>query len=156
MVDYSLTEYTGAFQKIKIMCNEHKIVFEIIAGNHLIHKESCPICRSRNLRLRRIKKISENKLNGHPLMPVFNKKACELFDNISKEKNIFIQHALNGGEFHIKELGYWVDGFDLNNNTVYEYYEKHHYKKGELKEKEKKREKEICDFLGCKFISIKG
>jgi very-short-patch-repair endonuclease len=73
-----------------------------------------------------------------------------------EEKNIHIQHAMNGGEYGIPELGYFVDGYDKDNNTVYEFDEKHHYlPNGELRECDKNRQKEIEDFLKCKFIRIK-
>lgn len=87
--------------------------------------------------------------------PSFNRRGCEVFDKIMEEKNIHIQHALNGGEFYIKELGYWVDGYDAENNVVYEYDEKFHYRYGELKEEDVRRQKEIEDLLKCKFIRIK-
>ncbi len=61
---------------------------------------------------------------------------------------------MNGGEFHIKELGYWVDGYDKNNNIVYEYDEKSHFVNGELKQKDVNRQEEIVNFLGCEFIRI--
>ena len=69
------------------------------------------------------------------------------------ENNTFIQHALNGGEYHIKELGYWVDGYDVEKNVVIEYHEKHHYLPKQ-NEKDKKRQKEIIETLKCKFIII--
>jgi len=62
---------------------------------------------------------------------------------------------MNGGEFHIKELGYWVDGYDNENNVVYEYDERHHFIGTELKERDIIRQEEIVNFLGCKFIRIK-
>lgn len=54
-----------------------------------------------------------------------------------KDSNFFIQHAENFGEFYIKELGYYVDGYDKENNIVYEWDEKWHYKKGLLRDKGK-------------------
>ena len=70
------------------------------------------------------------------------------------ENNIYIQHARNGGEYHIKELGYWVDGYDKINNVVYEFDEKYHSSKKQ-QEKDKTRQQEIEYFLKCKFIRIK-
>lgn len=40
--DYSLTEYTGALNKVRIICPTHG-VFEQIANNHL-HGQGCPKC----------------------------------------------------------------------------------------------------------------
>jgi len=63
---------------------------------------------------------------------------------------------MNGGEYYIKELGCWLDGYDKVNNVAYEYDEKYHFDKdGNLKEKDIKRQKEIEKILKCKFIRIK-
>ena len=100
-----------------------------------------------------ISRLMNTYKNFHP---PYNIKACEHFNNIMRTDNINIQHALNGGEYHIKELGYWVDGYDKINNTVYEWDEKRHFNKdGTLKTKDILRENEIKKFLNCKFIRIK-
>lgn len=89
-------------------------------------------------------------------IPNYNIKACKYFDKLMEEKNIHIQHALNGGEYCIRELGYFVDGYDKANNTVYEFDEQYHFKpNGELRDCDKIRQKEITDFLKCKFIRIR-
>jgi len=110
----------------------------------------------RKLRLKAIEKANERLDNGYQIVPNFNKTSCELFDRIMVEKNIHIQHAMNGGEYYIKELGYWVDGYDEENNIVYEYDEEHHFdKNGNLQEKDIIRQQEIENLLKCKFIRIK-
>lgn len=92
------------------------------------------------------------KLNGGKHVPAFNINACMLFDKIAQILNINILHALNGGEYFIKELGYWVDGYDIKNNIVYEYYEKFH--KYKIK-RDTRRENEIKEFLNCKLRIIR-
>jgi hypothetical protein len=73
-----------------------------------------------------------------------------------KQTNTYIQHAENDGEFHIKELGYWVDGYDKENNIVYEWDEHRHFDVyGMLTPKDIQRQKEIEEHLHCKFIRIK-
>ena len=110
----------------------------------------------RKLRLKKIEQISKNKFNGNQVSPSYNPIGCEILDEISNEKNIHIQHAMNGGEFYIKHLGYWVDGYDKENNIVYEIDEKLHYDfNGNLKEKDQKRQTQIEEYLGCQFIRIK-
>jgi len=108
----------------------------------------------KKLRLISIEKMNEKLENNFQIIPNYNPKACEIFDEISEKKNIYIEHAMNGGEYHIKELGYWVDGYDRENNIVYEFDEKYH---NNLKqqEKDKTREQEIINLLDCKFIRIK-
>jgi hypothetical protein len=105
-----------------------------------------------NLRLSSIEYIKRKiNLTGGKMVPHFNIYACQLFDEISKLKNINIQHALNGGEYYIPELGYWVDGYDHKNNVVYEYYENEHKYRIE---KDILRENKIKDFLNCQFQVI--
>lgn len=93
---------------------------------------------------------------GNSFCPSYNKKGCAFFDQLAKETNTFIQHGGNIGEFYIKELGYWVDGYDKENNIVYEWDEKAHFNiDGSLKEKDILRQQEIDLYLKCKFIRFK-
>ena len=147
--DYSPTIYIDAKTIVKINCLLHG-EFEQTPNNHL-SGQGCPDCANIKRRLKRIKQIEKDKFDGNQMIPSYNIKACELFDKLSEENNIYIQHAMNGGEFHIKELGYWVDGYDEENNTVYEFDEKHHKYQ---KEKDLIREKEIIKYLGCVFIRL--
>lgn len=147
--DYSLLEYVNMHKKVKIICPTHG-VFEQSPQNH-IKGVGCSLCSNKNMRLKTIKRIVDNQNNGYQISPNFNKNACNLFDKISEEKNIHIQHAMNGGEYYIKELGYWLDGYDKENNIAYEFDEKYH--KYQIK-KDKIRQKEIELFLGCEFIRI--
>jgi hypothetical protein len=99
----------------------------------------------------RISAINYIKDKNGGITPRYNYKACLFFDNLSKEKDWNLIHAKNGGEFHIEELGYFVDAYDKEKNIVIEYDEAAHYKNGELIEKDKTRQKEIIDLLECKF-----
>ena len=85
----------------------------------------------------------------------FNPKACKVFDKIMEETGVFIQHAMNGGEYLVEGLGYWLDGYDAENNVAYEYDEKYHFVGGKLREKDLKRQKQIEEKLHCKFIRLK-
>lgn len=89
--------------------------------------------------------------------PTYNKSSIPIIEVLAIELGITdLQHAENGGEFYIKELGYWVDGYSVEKNIVIEYDEKHHFdKNGELYEKDKQRQLEIEEYLGCTFIRIK-
>ncbi|MCK9445444.1 hypothetical protein M0Q50_00955 [bacterium] len=147
--DYSNVIFNTVNKKVEIICPEHGS-FLVTPSNHL--KRNCPKCGDKVRRLKLIKRLEENKLNGHQLVPNFNKDACKLFDEISLKEGIHIQHAMNGGEFYIKELGYWVDGYDKENNIVYEFDEKHHNNK---LEKDLIRQIEIEQYLKCEFIRIK-
>ena len=106
--------------------------------------------KSKAQRIATIKRIEDR--NG-VIFPNYNIKAIPILEQKAKELGIDdLQHAENGGEYHIKELGYWADGYSLSKNIVIEYYElRHKYKQ----EKDKIREKQIKECLGCEFIIIK-
>ena len=153
--DYSMIVYNGMDKNITIKCNIHDYIFQITPKD-LLNKRGCKYCGRTKTRLATLNRIENNIKNGFQISPNYNKNACEIFDEISLKENISIQHAMNLGEYYIKELGYWIDGYDKENNVVYEFDEKYHFNKdGYLKEKDLKRQKEIEHFLNCKFIRIK-
>ena len=103
----------------------------------------------RKLRIARIQYIQNN---FGICFPCFSTKACEYLDGLNKERGWELEHALRVGEFRIKELGYWLDGYDRKRNIVVEYDEPFHYKKdGSLKEKDVLKSEEVKKYLGCKF-----
>jgi hypothetical protein len=86
------------------------------------------------------------------VQPNYNPEACKIIDEYGKQNGYTFQHAESGGEHQIKELGYWVDGYDKDKNVVVEYYENYHKKQSD---KDKRRKQEIINLLGCKFIELK-
>jgi len=104
----------------------------------------------KKMRLSAIKRIEDRYGMA---IPNYNKNAILIIEAKAKELGITdLQHAENGGEFHIKELGYWVDGYSEEKNIVIEYYEPFHEKQIE---RDKRRKTEIINYLGCEFIEIK-
>ena len=114
-------------------------------GTH--HKEST----KKKIRLSVIKTLQERF--GKDVYPLYNPLACEYIDSYSKKHGYNFQHALNGGEYFIENIGYWVDGYDKEKNVVIEYYEPHH--KYQI-DKDETRKKQIIKQLKCKFIEIKS
>jgi hypothetical protein len=111
----------------------------------------------RKVRLAHIKRIEEIRCGGHQLKPNFNISACQIIDEYGKQHGYEFQHAMNGGEYFIKHLGYWVDGYDQKKNVVIDFYEDnhHHYNKdGTMKIKDLRRIEEIKRHLGCQFIIL--
>jgi hypothetical protein len=139
------------WNKGKKMSDEHRTNWENSLRDTKFGKSPDEETRKK-LRLICIERL---KLIGKIFHPIYNRKGCEYFNKLMEETGVKIQHAENGGEFHIKELGYWVDGYDKENNTVYEWDEKYHYINDELKEKDRLRQKAIEEFLDCKFIRIR-
>jgi hypothetical protein len=93
--------------------------------------------------------------NGQ-LVPRYNKKSISILEDIAIKLGINdLQHAENGGEFYIKELGYWVDGYSPSKNIVIEYDERHHFDcDGNLRDRDINRQIEIEKYLNCKFVRI--
>lgn len=103
---------------------------------------------------KRLQRMKQVELAISP-SPAFNQKACKVFDIISEEQGIHIQHAMNSGEFCVKELGFYLDGYDAENNVAYEYDESHHFVGGELREEDAIRQKRIEEVLHCTFIRLR-
>jgi hypothetical protein len=96
-----------------------------------------------------------SKVNGQ-LAPRYNVNSIPIIEEYGKRYGYNFKHAENGGEYHIKELGYFVDGYDKDRNVVIEIDEKHHFNiDGSLKKEDIDRENEIRNFIGCEFIRIK-
>jgi len=106
----------------------------------------------KKIRLAIIKSLQERCGGG--ICPKYNPIACQIIDKYGQTRGYNFQHALNGGEFYIKELGYWVDGYDKQKNVVIEYYEKCHRRTKE-KIRDKKRINEIINLLGCRVVILK-
>lgn len=116
--------------------------YEKLMGDHKSREYKKKIRKSTISYIERLKGICR---------PRYNKNSCIYFDFLSKERNWNLQHAENGGEFHIKELGYFLDAYDKEKNVVVEYDEIKHYKNKELMEKDLCRQNEIINFLKCDF-----
>ena len=98
----------------------------------------------------RVSRLKYLKLTNN-VFPNYNFEACKIIDGYGKKHGYKFQHAMNGGEFHIKKLGYFVDGYDKEKNVVIEYYEKRHKYR---EKRDKMRENEIKNYLNCEFIVI--
>ena len=110
----------------------------------------------KKMRLKMIERIEESIKNGGQITPQYNKNGCKIIDKYGKENGYSFQHAENGGEFYIRKLGYWVDGYDKEKNVVIEIDESFHFDvNGNLLERDIRRQKEIEETLKCKFIRIK-
>ena len=84
------------------------------------------------------------------MTPCYNPNACILIEEYGKEHGFNFQHAENGGE--VRVIGYSLDGYDKEKNVVIEVDEPSHRWKVEY---DARRQKEIEEHLGCKFIRLK-
>jgi len=104
----------------------------------------------RKLRQITLERIRRNK---GKVVPAYNLAACKVIEEYGKQHGYTFQHAENGGEFHIKELGYWVDGYDKERNVVIEYEEpRHQYPM--RRARDTKRYQEIVNHLNCELIRL--
>lgn len=107
----------------------------------------------KRMRLSAIKYIQS--LKGQ-VVPRYNKNSIPIIEQYGRDNGYTFMHAENGGEYFIKELGYFLDAYDPIKNVVLEVDERRHFNvDGELLEKDKERQKQIEHLLGCKFIRIK-
>lgn len=110
----------------------------------------------KKMRLSAIKNIEKNISNGGQMAPNYNPEACKVIDEYGRKYGYNFQHAENGGEIRIEELGYWVDGYDQEKNTIIEIDEPFHFDPdGNLLERDVVRQKEITEHLKCKFIRVR-
>ena len=105
-------------------------------GKH-ISEETC-----KKLRISAINYLE----NTSGISPRIGSNEKSLLDIQEQKDNIKILR-----NYKISELGYFVDGYCKETNTVYEVYEKYHDRQVQ---KDLQRENEICNHLGCDFIII--
>lgn len=107
----------------------------------------------KKMRLAALSYISQ--LKGQ-VIPRYNKNSISVIENYGKENGYVFMHAENGGEYFIKELGYFLDGYDPINNIAIEVDEKRHFNAdGNLLSKDIERQEQIQNLLKCKFIRVK-
>lgn len=74
------------------------------------------------------------------------------------EKTLLNQQEINDNciicrQYYITDLGFWVDGYCKETNTIYEVFEKAHLNT-KKRNKDLKRQKEIQDLLNCEYKII--
>lgn len=104
---------------------------------------------SRKQRLSAIERIKNRDGVCHPN---YNLDACKYFDKVEKENGWDGFYATKGGEYQIKELGYFVDFYEPNKNIVIEYDEPKHFVGSKLKNRDVFRMNEIKTILHCRFF----
>lgn len=95
----------------------------------------------------RLSRIKEIEAKYGQIIPNYNLNSQDYFRKFDKENNTTGKFAENGGEFQIKELGYFPDYINFDLKLIIEWDEEAHYNyAGELKEKDIERQKEIQEF----------
>jgi len=96
-------------------------------------------------RKQRISHIAHAEKTGQKWLGI-GKNETQLLDQQEKIDNCKILR-----QYRIKDLGYFVDGYDPINNRVYEVYERAH---DAQVQKDFERETEICNHLSCDFVIL--
>jgi len=130
-------------KKKPLRTKEHRIhISESRKGK--TYEQFYGIEKAKQIKILRRKATIENILLNNGMWPGYNKKACNFFKSFDIENKTQGQYATNGGEYYIKELGYWVDYFNPDLKLIIEWDELRHYdSKGKLKQKDVIRQNEI-------------
>jgi len=99
----------------------------------------------RKMREWKIKRVEMLKNNGEPIHPNIGNNETFILDSIEKSNGIKLERQY-------RVAGYFVDGYCVELNIAFEVDEKHHLF---IEEKDKRREQEIKEELGCQIIRIK-
>jgi very-short-patch-repair endonuclease len=95
----------------------------------------------------RLQNIANIEKYGKPIFPNRGKNEDKILDKIEQEKNIILTR-----QYRVK--GFFIDGYDEDNNVAYEVNEKYHYANEKQIEKDVYRRNIIEEELRCKFIII--
>lgn len=107
------------------------------------------------MRLNKIEKLKGVWGNG--VHPNYTPISCEYFEWLNKWNGWNGQYATNGGEYFVKDLGYWVDYYEPKENIVIEWDDPKHYDRyGNLRSKDIIRMDEIKKLLQCTFFRYNG
>lgn len=91
--DYSLIEFNGVMNKVKIKCPEHD-VWEVTLDNHINKKSGCPKCKGRN-------KTKEEKLSEANIIHNNNYDYSYIEGNqLKTNQRVKIKHISCGTEFY--------------------------------------------------------
>lgn len=105
------------------------------------------IITRKKIREAKIKYIEQQKCNGNPISPTVGKYETQILNNLEKcfGYKILRQH---------KVLGYFLDGYCPMLHMAIEVDEPFHYRNGQLKEKDIRKQKELENEFGYKFLRI--
>ena len=95
-----------------------------------------------------IKRVEKAIFNGEPICPAMGKNEKEILDQLEFEYNIELERQY-------RVIGYLIDGYDVENNTVYSVNENYHFDCEEnYTQKHTERKNNILEHLKCKWVDI--
>ncbi len=139
-------------KKLKNIKNKYKgKTYEEIYGKEKANEIKEKLIKNNGSKRPEVRKKMRNSMIKHIIKykgnfrPNIGKNEKHILDNIEKEIKLEIIR-----QYHIKSLDYFVDGYCIHTNTVYEIDER-----PKKNERDIRREKEIKEELNCIFIRIK-
>ncbi len=143
------TEKTKAFMR-------EKAKYRVGDKNAFYGKEHSLKSR-KQMRISRIEVLNRQYMEGGQVRPTYNSQACKFFELFDKDFNTKGLYATNGGEYYIKELGYFPDYVNFDLMLIIEWDEENHYNAdGNLKAKDVRRQKEIQEYFpDFRFVRIR-
>jgi len=88
------------------------------------------------------------------ICPNYNEISCDYFQKLNMWTGWNGYYAKNKGEFYLKDLGYWPDYYEPNENIIIEWDEPKHYKNGCLSKLDIIRMERIKNHLKCRFFRV--
>jgi len=103
--------------------------------------------------IQRMRESAIKRVIRQGTVTAYNPRSIPIIEEYGKSHGYQFQHAENGGEFHVPNTVFMVDGYDLEKNVVIEFDENYHLRDEQVK-KDKQRQNQIGIELGCIFIRI--
>lgn len=96
-----------------------------------------------------------SSLQSKGLGPRYDRESIQILEAFGKSTGLNLQHAENGGEVYLTGLGYYLDGYDKEQNIVVEIDEPFHFRKEMvLLAKDQRRHLDIQQKLRCKIYRL--
>ncbi len=121
--------------KIKFAKERKQKINEVIKGTSYSNATKQKIRSAR---------INSLNIDDESAFPGYNKMACEYFRQFDDDNDTSGQYAVyGGGEFEIKELGYYPDYINFDLKLIMEFDEENYYKNNQLHKDDVQRQKKI-------------
>lgn len=104
----NLQNYEWLYHQYIVLKKSTKIIAEELGLTEKSWSTVCRYLKSHGLESRR--------------QGMFSYMAIQWLELVMKKQSVFIQHALNLGEFKIPSTNFSVDGYCKHNNTIFEFY----------------------------------
>lgn len=151
-----IVEYNADIEKLRCACGKRY--------SWTGHCRACSPCSdlTKEERSRRAEKARltwririGKELSREGKSPRYDLESIKILNRFAEEHDLNLRHAEKGGEVFLKDLGYWLDGYDSEKNILVEIDEPFHFRKDLiLGDRDIRRHREIQEKLGCSVYRI--